>query len=329
MRAVVSVGRLAGAAFWAAGLLGSFGAAQAAEPWPTRTVTCIVPLGAGSGSDVMARIVLDKVSQQLGQTIIVENKPGAGGTIGTAFAVRAPADGYTMVAYGALASAQALYPKLSYDTLRDLTPVAPLGQQPLVLIVNPDGPYKTAADLVAAIKAKPGALNYGTAGVGAASHFGASRLLMSIDGKAQAIPFKGAADSVTELMAQRVDFSIQPLSVALAQIKSGKLRALAVGQMTRSPSLPDVPTMVEAGLKPDAIYPYYAGVFVSSKTPNEISQKLHDEIAKALNEPSIKARVKQLGADPMPMTPTEFEAFLKAETASNATLIKAAGIKPN
>jgi len=329
MRAVVSVGRLAGVAFWAAGLLGSFGIAQAAEPWPTRTVTCIVPLGAGSGSDVMARIVLDKVSQQLGQTIIVENKPGAGGTIGTAFAVRAPADGYTMVAYGALASAQALYPKLSYDTVRDLTPVAPLGQQPLVLIVNPDGPYKTAADLVAAIKAKPGALNYGTAGVGAASHFGASRLLMSIDGKAQAIPFKGAADSVTELMAQRVDFSIQPLSVALAQIKSGKLRALAVGQMTRSPSLPDVPTMVEAGLKPDAIYPYYAGVFVSSKTPNEISQKLHDEIAKALNEPSIKARVKQLGADPMPMTPTEFEAFLKAETASNATLIKAAGIKPN
>ena len=327
MRAVVSVGRLAEVAFWAAGLLGSFGIAQAAEPWPTRTVTCIVPLGAGSGSDVMARIVLDKVSQQLGQTIIVENKPGAGGTIGTAFAVRAPADGYTMVAYGALASAQALYPKLSYDTLRDLTPVAPLGQQPLVLIVNPDGPYKTAADLVAAIKAKPGALNYGTAGVGAASHFGASRLLMSIDGKAQAIPFKGAADSVTELMAQRVDFSIQPLSVALAQIKSGKLRALAVGQMTRSPSLPDVPTMVEAGLKPDAIYPYYAGVFVSSKTPNEISQKLHDEIAKALKDPAVAQKLAAIGVEPMPMSMAEFKTFFEQDVATNIEIVKAADIK--
>jgi len=236
-------------------------------------------------------------------------------------------DGYTMVTYGALASAQALYPKLSYDTVRDLTPVAPLGQQPLVLIVNPDGPYKTAADLVAAIKAKPGALNYGTAGVGAASHFGASRLLMSIDGKAQAIPFKGAADSVTELMAQRVDFSIQPLSVALAQIKSGKLRALAVGQMTRSPSLPDVPTMVEAGLKPDAIYPYYAGVFVSSKTPNEISQKLHDEIAKALKDPAVTQKLAAIGVEPMPMSMAEFKTFFEQDVATNIEIVKAADIK--
>ena len=327
MRSVVSVRPLAGAVLVVASLLGAFAPAQAAEPWPTRTITCIVPLGAGSGSDVMARIVLDKVSQQLGQTIIVENKPGAGGTIGTAFAVRAPADGYTLVAYGALASAHALYPKLSYDTLRDLTPVVPLGQQPLVLVVSPDGPYKTLADLVAAIKAKSGTLNYASAGVGAASHFGASRLLMSIDGKAQHIPFKGAADSVTELMAQRVDFTVQPLSVVLPQIKAGRLKALAVGQMTRSPSLPDVPTMVEAGLKADAIYPYYAGVFVSSKTPNEIAQKLHDEIAKALKDPTVAQKLAAIGVEPMPMSLAEFKTFFQQDVATNIEIAKAADIK--
>jgi tripartite-type tricarboxylate transporter receptor subunit TctC len=327
MRTIVSVGRLAGAALLTAGLLASFGAALAAESWPTRTVTCIVPLGAGSGSDVMARIVLDKVSQQVGQTIIVENKPGAGGTIGTAFAIRAPADGYTMVAYGALASAQALYPKLSYDTLRDLTPVAALGQQPLVVIVKPDGPFKTLADLVAAIKAKPDTLNYASAGVGSTSHFGASRFLMTIGGKAQHIPYKGAADSVTELMAGRVDFSIQPLSVAVAQIRSGRLKALAVGQTTRSPSLPDVPTMIEAGVPADAIYPYYAGVFVSSKTPNEITQKLHDEIAKALSEPAVAQKLAAIGVEPMPMSQQQFKSFFEKDVANNIEIVKAANIK--
>jgi tripartite-type tricarboxylate transporter receptor subunit TctC len=326
MRAVVSVGRLARAALVAAGLFSAFPPAHA-QTWPSRTITCIVPLGAGSGSDVMARIVLDKVSQQLGQTIIVENKPGAGGTIGTAFAVRAPADGYTMVAYGALASAHALYPKLSYDTLRDLTPVVPLGQQPLVLVVAPDGPYKSVADLVAAIKAKPGALNYASAGVGSASHFGASRLLMSIDGKAQHIPFKGAADSVTELIAQRVDLTVQPLSVVLPQIKGGRLKPLAVGQEMRSPSLPDVPTMVEAGLKQDAIYPYYAGVFVSAKTPNEIVQKLHDEIAKALKDSTVQQKLAAIGVEPMPMSLQEFKAFFTQDVATNIEIVKAADIK--
>lgn len=173
-----------------AGLLGTPLAAHAADTWPTRMITTIVPLGAGSGSDLMARIALDKVSKLVGQTIVVENRPGAGGTIGAAFALRAPADGYTIIAYGALAGAQALYAKLPYDTLKDIAPVIPLGQQPLVVITNPNGPYKTMGDLVAAIKAKPGTLNYATAGVGSASHFGASQLLMSIGGTAQHVPYR-------------------------------------------------------------------------------------------------------------------------------------------
>jgi tripartite-type tricarboxylate transporter receptor subunit TctC len=322
LRSTVSVG-----AMLLAGLLGMPPAAHAEDAWPTRTITTIVPLGAGSGSDLMARIALDAVSKQVGQTIVVENRPGAGGTIGTAFALREPADGYTLVAYGALASAQALYSKMPYDTLKDITPVIPLGQQPLVLITSPDGPYKTMADLTAAIKAKPGMLNYASAGVGSASHFGASRLLMSIGGTAQHVPYRGAADSVAEVIAGRDDFSIQPMSVTLPLIRSGKLRAVAVDATTRSPSLPDTPTLIEAGLPADSVYPFYAGLFVSAKTPKAIVQKLHDETAKALQDPAVQKRLAVLGVQPMPMSLAEFKDFFAKDVASNGEIVKAAHIK--
>jgi len=316
---------LSGAVVIAAALMTASVPARA-ETWPSHTIKAVVPLGPGTGSDVMARITLEKVSQQIGQTIVVENRPGAGGTIGTATVVRAPADGYTMVAYGALASAQALYPNLSYDMVRDLIPVIPLGQQPIVVLVPPSSPYKTLKDLVAAIKAKPGKLNYASAGVGSTSHFGASRLLMTIGGKAQHVPFKGA-EAITELMSGRVDFSIQPLSVAVAQIRGGKLRALAVEQKTRSPQLPDVPTIVEAGVSADAIYPYYAGVFVSSKTPKEIVGKLHDEIAKALKDTDVQKKLAAIGVEPMPMSTKEFTDFFAKDVQNNIEIVKAANIK--
>src|SRR5947207_8475614 len=170
----------------------------AAQDWPSRQINAIVPLGAGSASDIIARVVMEQVGKQLGQNVIVENRPGAGGTIGANMVAKAAPDGYTVLVYGALASAHALYSKLPYDTLIDLVPVAPLGQQPLVVVVSPAKGYKTLADLVAAGKAKPGALNYSTAGVGSASHFGAERLRASAGFEAQHIPFKGAAEAVTE-----------------------------------------------------------------------------------------------------------------------------------
>jgi tripartite-type tricarboxylate transporter receptor subunit TctC len=315
---------LSGAALLFAGLLA---VPAQAETWPSRTITTIVPLGAGSGSDVMARIVLEKVSQQIGQTIVVENRPGAGGTIGAAYALRAPADGHMLIAYGALASAPALYAKLPYDTAKDLTAVVSLGQQPLVVVTSMEGPYKTFAELVAAIKAKPDALNYASAGVGSTSHFGASRFLMTIGGKAVHVPYKGAADSVSEVMAGRVDFSVQPLSVMLPSIQSGKIRAVAMDARTRAPSLPDIPTVIELGVSAEAIYPYYAGIFVSSKTPKDIVQKLHDETAKALQDSDVQKKLALIGVQPMPMSQAEFQTFFENDIAANAEIAKATGIK--
>lgn len=300
--------------------------ALAADPWPTRAVTVVNPVGAGSSSDLMTRIVMDQVSQQLGQPFIIENRPGAGGTTGTIGVLRAPADGYTILSYGALAGAHALYPNLPYDTLTDLTPVAPIGQQPLVIISAP-GKYKTAGELIAAMKAKPGEFNYSTAGVGSASHFGAARLFTTVGLKAQHIPFRGAAEAVTDVYAGRSDFSIQPMSTVLPLIRDGKLTALAVMAQARSPSLPDVPSAIEAGLPAAAIYPFYAGVFVSSKTPPEIVDKLYAEIAKALSNPAVRSKLLNIAADPMSMSMAEFRTFFKADVDANIATVKAAEIK--
>ncbi len=180
-----------------------------AQDWPARTVTFVVPLGAGSASDIMARVVADQMSRQLNRTFVVENRPGAGGTIGAAAVARAAPDGYTVLAYGALATANALYSKLAYDTLNDFVPVIAFGIQPLVIVSSPEKGYKTLADLIAAGKAKPGSLNYSSAGAGSASHFAGERLRVSAGIQAQHVTYKGAAEAVTEVVAGRIDFSPQ------------------------------------------------------------------------------------------------------------------------
>ena len=219
-----------------------------AQDWPTRNVTVVVPLGAGSASDIMARVVTEQVGRQLGQTFVVENRPGAGGTIGAGMVAKSAPDGYTVLAYGALGTANALYSKLPYDTLKDFTPVIAFGQQPLLLVTSPAKGYRTLSDLIVAAKAKPGTLNYSTAGVGSASHFGAERLRVAGKFEAQHIPFKGAAEAVTEVVAGRVDFSMQLFTTTLPLLREGKLSALAVSAHRRSSVLPEVPTMIEAGL---------------------------------------------------------------------------------
>ena len=186
-----------------------------AQDWPARNVTIVVPLGAGSASDIMARVMAEQLTRQLGQTFVVENRPGAGGTIGANQVAKSAPDGYTMLAYGALGTANALYSKLPYDTLADFTPVIPFGIQPLSIVTAPSKGYKTLGDLIAAGKAKPGSLNYTSAGVGTASHFAAVRLLVSAGIEAQHIPFKGAAEAVTEVMTGRADFSPQIFTTTL------------------------------------------------------------------------------------------------------------------
>ena len=304
----------------------AFAAPVSAQDWPTRNITVIVPLGAGSASDIIARVVMEQVGRQLGQNAIVENRPGAGGTIGANMVAKAAPDGYTILIYGALASAHALYSKLPYDSLNDFVPVMSLGQQPLVVIGAPAKGYKTLGDLIAAGKAKPDSLNYSTAGVGSASHFGAERLRASAGFEAQHIPFKGAAEAVTDVIAGRSDFSVQLTSTTVPQIREGTLIALAVSAQKRIGLLPDVPTTIESGLPADSVYPFYTGMYLPAKTPSGIVEKLQQETAKALDTPAVKARLATLGVEPMPMSQNEFAKFLKEDIEANVALVKAAKI---
>ena len=319
---------LASAALVAAGLAAALPAAAPAmaQEWPTRNVTVVVPLGAGSASDVMARVVMDQVGKQLGQTFVIENRPGAGGTTGAGMVAKAAPDGYTILAYGALGTANALHSKLPYDTLNDFVPVAAFGQQPLVVVTSPAKGYRTLADLIAAGKARPGALNYTTAGVGSASHFGAERLRMSAGFEAQHIPFKGAAEAVTEIVAGRADFSAQLGATTLPLLREGKLAALAVSAHRRASVMPEVPTLIESGLPADSVYPFYSGLFLPAKTPRPIVEKLHQETVKALQAPAVKERFATLGVEPMPMTLEQLDKFFRDDVAANAALVKAAKI---
>jgi tripartite-type tricarboxylate transporter receptor subunit TctC len=289
-------------------------------------VTVVVPLGAGSASDIMARVVSDQLSRQLGRTFVVENRPGAGGTIGAGAVARSAPDGYTVLAYGALATANALYSKLAYDTLNDFVPVIAFGIQPLVIVSSPEKGYKTLKDLIAAGKAKPGSLNYSSAGAGSASHFAGERLRVSAGIQAQHITFKGAAEAVTEVVAGRIDFSPQLPTTTLPLINDGKLVPLAVSAHKRIAQLPNVPTTIEAGLSADSIYPFYSGFFLPTKTPREIVDKLHAEAAKAIKSPEVQARFAKLGVEPLPMTVDQFAKYFRDDIAATLNLVKAANI---
>ncbi len=297
-----------------------------AQDWPTRNVTIVVPLGAGSASDIMARVVADQLSRQLNRTFVVENRPGAGGTVGSGMVAKAAPDGYTVLAYGALATANALYTKVPFDALNDFVPVIPFGIQPLVIVASPEK-YKTLGELIAAAKARPGSLNYSSAGAGSASHFAGEQLRVSAGIEAQHVPYKGAAEAVTEIVAGRIDFSPQLPTTTLPLINDGKLVALAVSAQKRIKTMPNVPTVLEAGLKGDAIYPFYSGLFLPAKTPRNIVEKFHQEAAKAIQAQEVQARFAKLGVEPMPMTLEQFAKFFRDDVAAAEALVKAAKIQ--
>ena len=288
-----------------------------AEIWPTKSLRAIVPVGAGSTTDIIPRVVFEQLSAQLHQSIVVENRVGAGGTIGSAFVAKAEPDGYTILAHG---SALTIYPA------RDLVAVIPLGVTPNVLVVSPERGWKTVGDLIAAGKAKPGALNFSSVGVGSATHLSAELFRRSAGVDAVHVPFKGGAEALTEVIAGRIDFFFGPVGLVLPYIQDGKLRALVVNGVKRSSALPDVPTTLESGIA-NAEYPIWFGLFLPAKTPGEIIATLHSETLKALQSPKVRERLATLGIDPMAMSPTEFAAHVQGEIARNADLVKAAGLK--
>jgi len=302
------------------------GTNASAQAWPTRTITAVVPFAAGNAIDGVGRIVMEELSKQLGQPIVLENRPGAGGTIGAAAVGRAAPDGYTLLLYSSSFSiSHAIHANLPYDTLKDFIPVVPFGVQPTVLVTAPSKGFKTLGELVAAAKAKPGAMSFASAGIGAASHMAAERFRVSAGFEALHIPFRGPTDALTAAMQGEVDFYFLPVAPALPLIKEGKLTALAVSTAKRASALPDVPTTTEAGLK-DSAYDFWVGIFVPAKTPPEIVARLHDETQKALDSPSVKERYAKLGVEPLRLSQEEFVKYFHADVEDTVKLVKAAKI---
>jgi len=298
-----------------------------AQPWPAKPIRAIVPVGTGSSTDIVHRVVLEQLSSQLGQPVVVENRIGAGGTIGSALVAKSPADGYVLLAHGSAHTiAPALYKNLPYDPARDFAAVVAVGISPAVLVVPPARGIRSAGELVAAAKARPNALNFSSVGIGSATHLSAERFVSSAGMQAVHIPFKGGAEAMTEVIAGRVDFFFGPVALVLPHIREGRLSALAVNASRRSPALPDVPTLREAGLA-DADYPIWFALFAPARTPREIVERLNAETLKALQTPTVREKLAALGVDPMPMSPAEFAGHVEREVALNAALAEKAGLK--
>jgi len=307
-------------------LLGWSGEAVA-QTWPSKPIRAIIAFAAGSATDVIPRVVFEPLSAQLGQPIVVENRGGAGTTIAGAMVAKAEPDGYTLLATSSAHTlVPTVYPNAPYDTAADFAAAVSLGTSPNVLVVSPSKGFKTARDLVAAAKASPGSFNFASAGVGSATHLSAERFRMAAGFDAVHIPFRGGAEALTEVLSGRAEFYFCPLGTALPQVREGKLLALAVSSPKRAALLPDVPSVLE--LFPNSDYPFWIGVFMPAKTPRDIIEKFHREAAKTMQSPNVKERLETLGMEPMPLTPAEFDAHVRAEIGTTGALARAAGLKP-
>jgi len=299
-----------------------------AENYPSRLIKATIPFGAGSAADVVPRVVFDRLAAKLGQAIVVENRPGAGGTIGTATVVKADPDGYNILAQSsALAISPAIYPKLPFDITRDLTSALMIGVSANVMIVPVSRPWKTVQDFIADAKARPGSIAFGSVGVGSAVHISAEKFRLAAGIETTHVPYRGGAEVIADILGGRIDFYFCPLATALPLIKEGRVHALVISTPKRAAELPDVPTPAEVGLK-NAESVFWLGVFMPAKTPRDIVDKFYDVGTRLLAEPAMQESLTKLGIEPFPMTPAQMDAFVAREIAENLEVIKAAGIKP-
>ena len=295
-----------------------------AQGYPSKPIRIVVPFTAGSATDIMARIVGEKLGAAWGQTVVIENKPGAGGTVGSAFVAKSEPDGYTLlvVSTGHVVN-PVLYPGLSYDTVADFAGITPLASLPNVLVVGANSPIKNVPELIAAAKANPGKLNYASAGTGSATHVNAEKFRAITGIQATHIPFKGTPETITETVAGRVDFMFTPVLLSIPMIRDNRMRALAVSTAQRSSALPEVPTVAEAAV-PGFVFDFWIGLLAPAKTPRDVVNKLNQEVNKALNQPDVKERMAKLGGEPLPMTPERFDAFIREEHATLSVIMKGA-----
>jgi tripartite-type tricarboxylate transporter receptor subunit TctC len=299
-----------------------------AQSFPSKTIHVIVPFAAGSATDVAARLVGERLNAAWGQPVIVENKPGAGGTIGIAQTAKADPDGYTLcvVSTGHVVN-DVLYKDLPYDVLGDLAGVAPLVSLPSVLIVPTSLGVKNVKQLVAQARAKPGEFNYGTAGVGSAAHINTEKFNKAAGITAVHVPLKGTPPILSETMGGRLQYAWVPIIASLGPIKDGKLLALAVSTDSRNSTLPDVPTIAEAGF-PGGQFDFWVGLLAPAKTPKEIVAKINAEVNRALASPEMKDRLAKLGGEPMKMSPEQYDAFMRKEHDVLGQVMRDAGAKP-
>lgn len=302
--------------------------ALAQDKWPSKPITYIVPFPAGGTTDILGRLIGQKLGPVLGTTIVIDNKGGAGGSIGSEAASRAPADGYTML--GGTISSHAinvsLYPKLGYDPIKSFSPVALIGSNPVVLIVGANSPYKTLQDVLAAAKAKPKTISSASAGSGTSQHLSLELLGFKSGTQFIHVPYKGSGPAIQDVIGGQVDMMFDTTVVAGPHIQSGKVRALAVTSAKRLESLPNVPTVAESGV-PGFEVVSWQGIFMPAGTPKPIVDRLHDEIVKIIALPEMQDRLKGLGMQPAAMTIDQFAAFQKAEVEKWAQVIKAANVK--
>ena len=299
-----------------------------AQTWPAHPIRVIVPYTPGSATDIVPRTVLQQVSAQIGQPIVVENRPGGGSTIGAIAVAKADPDGYTVLVHSnAIVTTPAIQANVGYDPVRDFAAITPLGNVPLVLVISPEKKIKTVQEMVALAKSKAGAFNYASGGTGTPPHLTMERFRLASGWQGQHIPFKGAPEALTEVMTGRIDIYFSPITPALPLIRDGKLVALAVGGAKRSTALPDVPTTVEAGY-PNSDFDFWIGLFAPAKTQRDIVAKLYQETKKALESPEVKGKLATLGVEPMPLTPEQFQAEVAKQAPIAVELAKAAGLAP-
>ena len=308
-------------------LLLSLAATAAAQSYPAKSVRMVVPFAAGAGSnDIMARLIAQKLSDSFSHQFVVDNRPGASGIIGTDIVAKAQPDGYTVLMMSLTFTVlPSLFKKLPYDTVKDLTPVTMVASAPLMLVVNPSVPAKSVAEFIAYAKANPGKLNFGSGGTGATPHLAGEMLKFMAGLQVTHVPYKGGAPALADLIGGQIQFMCENIPGTLPFVKAGKLRALAVTDLKRSPLLPDLPTLDESGLRGYQIVGWN-GLFVPTGTPPVIVNQLHAAVSGALALTEVKERLTILGADGVGDTPQHFGAFIKADIAKWAQVVKNAGL---
>lgn len=302
-------------------------AAAAQAGYPNKPIRVIVPFAAGSTTDIIARAISDKMGQSMGQQLVIENRGGASGTIGQAAVASAAPDGYTIMIHSSSHTVSPhTFAKLPFDTEKDFAGVTPISSTPNVLVISPSKNIKTLGELLAAARAKPGSMNFASAGQGSATHLNAEKFKLAAKIEATNIPFKGSGEAVTEVMSGRVDYYFSPIAPVIGQIRNNQLVPLAVGSPRRAAALPNVPTTAEAGV-PGSEFNFWIGMMVPGKTPRDIVNRLNEEVVKALASPEVKERFVTLGADIWTLKPEQFDAYIHDEIKANAALVKAAGLE--